>query len=173
MSTPSAMRGREPQAYRNYVWQSMLDGEMNDRYWRFQAARYSKREKAVKIFLAITSSGTVAGWALWRGAPLVWQVLSAVSALLALALPVLDFTGQVERASDLRERWWGLTAEYSRLWAEIELDSADSISQRIQALKSKETDMVKIEAKYFSRDEALIHKCQDQVLNARGLSQGK
>ena len=147
----------------------MLDGEMNDRYWRYQAARYAKREKTVKIFLAITSSGTVAGWALWHGAPVVWQVLSGVSALLAVALPILDFTGQVERASDLRERWWSLTAEYRRLWAEIDSGTAALISRRIQALEQREKEMVKVEAKYFNRDETLINKCQDEVLKARGL----
>lgn len=173
MSTPSSMRGSESQTYRKYVWQSMLDGEMNGRYWRYQATRYAQREKTVKIFLAFTSSGTVAGWKFWEGTPWVWQAFSVISALLALALPILDFTGQVERASDLHEQWWGLTAEYGQLWAEIEMNKAALIPQRIHALKVKETEMVKIEAKYFKRDEKLINRCQDQVLNARELSKAK
>jgi hypothetical protein len=147
----------------------MLDGEMNDRYWRYRASIYAGREKTVKIFLALTSSATVAGWALWHGAPILWQALSGSSAVIAIVLPFLDFTGQVERASDLRERWWMLTAEYGHLWAEIDSDSAASISQRIQTLKLKEKDAVKIEAKYFKRDETLIERCQDEVLKARGL----
>ena len=170
MSTPSAMRSKESQAYRKYVWESMLDGEMNDRYWQYQATRYAQREKTAKIFLAFASSGTVAGWVLSHSVPLVWQVLSGISAVLALALPILDFTGHVERAADLRQQWWGLTRGYSQLWAEMELDSATSISQRIEALRQKETEMVKIEAKYFRRDETLVKRCQAEVLKARGLS---
>ena len=146
----------------------MLDGEMNDRYWRHRAAVYATREKWVKIFLAITSSGTVASWALGQ-APLLWKFLSGISALVAIALPFLDYTGQVERASDLRKGWWELTTEYNRLWACIDSSAEASIDGETRPLKAKEVELCKIESKYFTRDQALIHKCQQEVLRARGL----
>jgi hypothetical protein len=170
-STPHPCRVSD--GLRNYVWRSLLDGEMNDRYWRYRSAAYASREKALKIFLAITSSGTVAGWVVWHSIPLLWQLLSGVSALLAIALPILDYTGQVERASDLREGWWDLTAEYDRLWAGIDSSSDALVQEQTKPLKAKEGEMSKTESKYFSRDEALILKCQHEVLRARSLPVAK
>ena len=154
---------------RKYVWESMLDGEMNDRYWRLRGAGYALREKVLKIFLGVTSSGTVAGWAIWKNLPLLWQVLSGISAVVAIALPILDYTGAVERASDLRMGWWKLTQEYKRIWARIDGSTDASVEEQIKPLKEKEVEMSGIEVK-FSRKEALILKCQEAVLRARGLS---
>jgi hypothetical protein len=158
---------------RKYVWERLLDAEMNDRYWRDRAAIYATREKGLKIFLAITSSGTVAGWVVWQNFHLLWQVLSGMSALLAIALPILDYTGQVERASDVRKGWWELTTEYNRVWVRIDLDTDASIQEKTLPLEAKELNLVKIESRYFSRDETLIRKAQQDVLRARGLASSK
>jgi len=169
MTSPSAAPSGPSPGFRKYVWDSMLDGEMNDRYWRHRAAVYASREKALKIFLAITSSGTVAGWAIWQNAHWAWQGLSSISALLAVALPFLDYAAQIERASDLRKGWWKLATEYNRLWAGIDSNSDARIEEQVRPLKAKEVEMSKIESKFFPRDEALILRCQKDVLRAKGL----
>ena len=91
---------------------------MNARYWGHLARRYQKREMGIKIFLAATSSATVAGWVLWKHAPLLWQVLSGISALLAIALPILNYSQRIATMADLRAKWMHLRVEYDRLWAE-------------------------------------------------------
>jgi hypothetical protein len=171
MSTLGVAPSKITAALRKHVWDSMLDGEMNDRYYRYRASTYAGREKGLKIFLALTSSGTVAGWTLWSTPPytLIWKMLSGVSAALAISLPFLDYTGQVERASTLRKGWWELRAKYEQLWAEIQSDFTGSIDERLKPLKQKETELVEIEAKYFKRDEPLVKKCQQEVIRAKGL----
>jgi hypothetical protein len=170
MSSPTLQSSGVSEGLRTYVWDSMLDGEMNDRYWRKRAGFYVFWEKWLKIFLAITSSGTVAAWAIPQIVHYVWRGLSGVSALLAMAMPFLDYTGQVERASDLRKGWWELTVEYKRLWACIDSSTDDSIDEQIKPLKAKEVEMSKIESKFFTRDENLIREYQKDVLRAGGYS---
>jgi hypothetical protein len=111
----------------------------------------------------------VAAWAIPQIVHYVWQGLSGVSALLAMAMPFLAYTGQVERASELRKGWWELTAEYKRLWACISSTDA-SIDEQIKPLKAKEVEMSKIESKFFTRDENLIREYQKDVLRAGGYS---
>ena len=49
---------------RKIIWDSMLDAEMNERYWSKLSKRYYKKEQRTKIFLAIMASGTVASWSI-------------------------------------------------------------------------------------------------------------
>jgi hypothetical protein len=168
--SPKPVASDTGRAYRSEVWQRMLDAEMNDRYWRDRASDFAQREKGLKVFLAITSSATVAGWTVWHNVPIVWQILSGVSAVIAVALPILDYTSQVERASDLRSEWWDLAGEYRTLWVELNANLKAPISDRLRPLQGRETEMAKIESKYFKRDEALVKKSQRAVLVARGLA---
>jgi hypothetical protein len=160
-------------AYRPEVWRRMLDAEMNGRYWRGRASGLAQREKSLKIFLAVTSSATVAGWTVWHGIPPIWQVLSGLSAIVAVALPILDYTSQIERASDLRSEWLEVAGKYNRLWAEINANLDGPVSDRLQEFQAKEAEMAKIESKHFTRNDALIRKSQREVLVARGLAPRK
>jgi hypothetical protein len=90
--------------HRKLVWDSLLDADMNARYWGHLARRYQRREMRTKIFLAITSSGAVAGWTLWSRWPQVWHVLSGVSMVVAVALPVLNYSQIIEGVSELRAK---------------------------------------------------------------------
>jgi hypothetical protein len=76
---------------RKSLWYSMLDADMNARYWSYLSRRYSNRDKYSKIFLALMSSGTVASWGFWSDMQIIWKILSACSALLAIALPIINW----------------------------------------------------------------------------------
>jgi hypothetical protein len=98
------------------VWNSMLDADMNARYWKYLVERYSSRETILKIFLAVMASGTVAGWGIWDQYEIIWKVLSSVSALLAIALPILNYSKVIESMSELAGKWGELRIEYEDMW---------------------------------------------------------
>jgi len=50
---------------RETIWDSMLDADMNVRYWAGLGRCYYKKDITYKIFLAAMSSGTVASWGIW------------------------------------------------------------------------------------------------------------
>ena len=154
---------------RKAVWNSMLDANMNVRYWKYLTQRYSIRERVLKILLAITSSGTVAGWTIWSKVPELWQSLSSLSALIAIALPILNYPKLIETMADLSGKWWEVKREYEDYWISLEAgESFDSISPRYNKTKSKEDVLVKTESR-LPYDEKLLRKCQEEVLRSRGL----
>lgn len=152
------------------VWESMLTAEMNARYWARLASRYKSREDWGKIFIALASSGTVASWAIWQDLSLLWKLLSALSAVIAVAMPILDFPSKVETMSDLRGRWTELRSAYELLWAEVSEDDAYKGDNKLSALKSKEATMSKDEAS-FPYDLELARQCQAEVRQSRGLNE--
>ncbi|HEV2731679.1 MAG TPA: hypothetical protein VGV15_16735 [Terriglobales bacterium] len=79
------------------LWDSLLDAEMNVRYWSTMCHRYSRYDTYSRIFLALTSSSTVASWEFWSQFPALWKTLSGLSALVAIVLAVIDLPKKVSR----------------------------------------------------------------------------
>ena len=151
------------------VYKSMLDADMNVRYWKYLTQRYSNRDRNIKIFLAITSSGTVAGWSIWNEIPFLWQVLSGISAIIAIVSPILNYQKIIEATSDLSGKWWELLRYYESFWINVKNGQTDNrIEKEYTRTKAKEDALVKKETK-LHQDIKLLRECQNEVLHSRGL----
>jgi hypothetical protein len=145
----------------------MLDAEMNVRYWSAICHRYSKYDIGSRVFLAVTSSSTVAGWGFWAYRPEVWKTLSGVSALLAIVLTVVDLPKKVSRISVLVARWKQSQVEYELLWnSDRSLNSPQSKS-KYNNCKHREIANTS-EEQTLPRDEKLLKKCYEDVYRAHG-----
>jgi hypothetical protein len=152
------------------IWKSMLDADMNARYWKYLVVRYSARDKGLKIFLAIMASGTVAGWGLWEAVPWLWKSLSSISAIVAISLPILNYQKSIDQMSTLAGKWGELRIEYEDLWLQVRnhqdsqtLERAYKKFRKIEAsLQEKETKL--------PDDKALLWKCFEEVKKTRKLS---
>src|SRR2546423_763950 len=83
---------------------------------RFDSLSCSISDTWTKIFLAVTSSSTVATWGFWTDVAWLWKSLSAISAVLAVALPILDWNRKLSELSDLHGRWVQIRNEHENLW---------------------------------------------------------
>lgn len=155
---------------RKYVWELMLDSDMNVRYWKCLVRRYSNYDKYSKIFLALISSGTVASWTIWNNIPLLWQLLSSCSAIIAVALPILNYQKNIEIMSDLSGMWAEIKNEYENIWSTLSRTSnINEISQQCERIKGKEVPLVKQESK-LPNDKKLLLRCHEEVSTARGIT---
>lgn len=139
------------------------------RYWGQMARTYASRETWVKVFLAVTSSGTVASWAFWASLPLIWKALSGLSAVVAIVLPILNYPGKIATMVELSGKWSELSGAYDQLWARYESDAAGPPSSEINPLKQREAELTKLAA-VLPQSKQLVRKCQAEVRRARGLS---
>lgn len=155
---------------RKAVWGSMLDADMNSRYWKALTARYSRRETVLKIFLAIMASGTVAGWGIWEEHSNMWKFLSAMSALLAIALPILNYQKVIEKFSALAGNWGELRIEYEDMWLGVESHPDNqSLERTYKKFRATEKSLEKKEPKNISDDKDLLQQCFNDVKKSRGL----
>ena len=155
------------------VWESMLDADMNSRYWKALAARYSKRETVLKIFLAVMASGTVAGWGIWEDYSQIWKLLSAISALIAIALPILNYQKVIQKLSELAGNWGELRIEYEDMWLEVKNQPDNqALVRTYKKFRATEKSLEKKEPKNISDDKDLLQSCFDDVKKSRGLIKG-
>lgn len=158
---------------RKIVWKSMLDADMNFRYWKYLTQRYVKRDRNIKIFLALTSSGAVAGWSIWNDIKCMWQILSGLSAVIAIVSPIMSYQKLIEVTSDLSGKWWELMRYYETFWCRAENgELSGRIEEEFTNCKAKEDDLVKRETK-LPQDMKLLKKCQEEVLHSRSLGRKK
>jgi hypothetical protein len=150
------------------VWRDMLTAEFNVEYLDQISRKFSRRERNIKIFLACTSSATVAGWSIWTPHPWVWQGLSAISAIIAVASPILDHKGLQERIRRTRTGWHELVFAYRALWPDLDSEAHDEhLHYRIEELERR---FIKVSEEDIAlpRDEQLMRVAQKQVLHRRG-----
>jgi hypothetical protein len=126
--------------------------------------------------LACMSSGTVGAWMIWNDPKnypygvIVWKLLSAASALLSIALPILNFTKKISAASRLKWEYSALQAEYDVLWLKLSLLSNVQAINEFSKISKRESELTKMEDNLPTNDEKLIRKCQTEVITSRGLT---
>lgn len=146
----------------------MLDAEMNQRYWSKLGRKYSLFDTYAKIFLAILSSGCVAGWQFWGNNPEYWKTLSGSAAILSVVLPILKWPKVISQMSDLSGKWVQIKTDYELLWIDFDTDSVSSrksseINKRYKAIKQREVSPKKIEFDLPKSEKLLIEAYKEVV----------
>ena len=156
---------------RQVIWEAVLDADLNLRYWDHLSRRYSRWDKWTKIFLAIMSSSTVAGWGIWNEIDLLWKGLSAISAVTAIALPILDWQRKIGEMSNLKGKWSRISRAYENLWEDLLL--GPTTTELVEEYRKVRNEMEGEEdntAPDLPHDTKLIQRCRDEILESRGLN---
>jgi hypothetical protein len=161
---------------RKRVWNALLDSELNCRYLGYLISRYHQRDICSKIFLACMTSGTVGTWIIWNDPAkypygvVAWKILSAFSALLSIALPILNYGKKVSAASRLRWEHCEIQSQYDVLWLKLpRIPSPNQCINELSKIAKKEAALARHEDNLPLNNHKLIRKCQSEVLTARGL----
>lgn len=158
---------------RTAIWKSMLDSDMNARYWKYLVNRYSKKDKSIKIFLAVMTSSTVAGWGFWESQPDLWKTLSALSAIIAIVFPLLNYQKSIEQISALAGKWGELRMEYEDLWLLVKDHQQPQVLERTYKKYRKIESTLQEKEMRIPADKKLLKKCYGEVINTRALNRTK
>ena len=156
---------------RNTLWRAMLDSQFNSIYWRTVADKYSRLDFWVKIFLALSASGTVAAWGIWFEHQNVWKALSGLAAIVSIASPFLAFSKKAESAAAHAGTWAELRIRTADLWEAYESKGeskaiADEHAKQRKIFIDLEREDAKLKIPQHKR---LAERCQREVLRAKGL----
>ena len=149
------------------IWESMLDAEMNERYWAHLSRNYYKKDRLIKIILAITTSGTVASWGFWVDFQILWKVSSAVAGIIAIIFPFLKLESAIDKMATIKGKWKKVLSDYEILWLYKKKKTENETIEEYRKIKEKENE---IEEDNFPIKKRLISKIQDEVIKSRGIS---
>ena len=73
-------------------------------------------DKTINVFLAITSSSSIAAWAIWQKHDIVWAVIIALSQVVTAVKPFLPFKVRLKAVADLNDRIQDISLECEKGW---------------------------------------------------------
>jgi hypothetical protein len=89
--------------------------------------------------------------------------------VIAVILPLLDYSSRVERFNKLSTKFAQLRTGYDQLWAQIDDLAPDTIRNMQGQLAAKEIEVADLQTTE-PVDRKLLVDCQTEVLQSRGLA---
>lgn len=82
--------------YQLKYWRELQQLKENLNYIQLYLEKLESTDRAFKIFLAITSSGSIAGWAIWKNLSLLWAIIIASSQVINVIKPFLPYEARLK-----------------------------------------------------------------------------
>ena len=106
-------------------------------------------ERGISIFLAVASSGSIAGWLMWEEAFILWALIIGISQVIVVIKEFLPFktrvaslpalTYELEQLANSAEKDWVRVAggeltekEINELWHEIKSKKTDHVHKALE-----------------------------------------
>jgi len=121
------------------IWSLLNNTKFKGYCLGFVVERFQKWDRNLNIFLALASSGSIAGWAIWNDYPIVWGVIIASSQVLTVVKPYFPYFKYVKELNKKCYQVDGLSIEAEKLWYDFrnELISTEIAAERFFDLKKQ------------------------------------
>lgn len=130
--------------------------------------RYRKYDRNLNIFLAITSSSSIAGWAIWSEWAMVWGIIIAASQVVTALKPIFSFNKHVHTLNTRCYKQEFLFLELDRLWHSImdkEL-TTENAKTKLEHLKQRITENEFFDDDdSFEPDQGIIDKATEMTVD--------
>lgn len=101
------------------IWTTLCNVKYNSYCLGFVVSRFQKWERNMNIFLAVTSSGSIAAWAIWTKMPMLWGTIIAASQVVNVIKPFLPYFKYVKELNAKNFQMEMLSIEFEKLWNEV------------------------------------------------------
>lgn len=93
------------ETYHTKYWNLLKELKVHVLYLQNYATNQYRLDRGVDIFLAVASSSSIAGWALWKDYQAVWAVVIALSQVVTAVKPLLPYKRRLAALSSLGACW--------------------------------------------------------------------
>ena len=139
----------------NYVEAHILDAE--------------KRDRHIKIFMAITSSASIGAWTIWKELSFLWGGIIALSQVLAAISPHLPYKTRLKTYSSVLHELEELFIQSEAKWHDIALGKQDEneINKARTNLRLQKQKIMKkhLPSSVISYDAKKAGKAEELALN--------
>lgn len=105
--------------YQARYWNQLKEFKTHVIYLHNYAAHSEWWDKTINIFLAITSSSSIAAWAIWQKYQIVWAIIIALSQVVTAIKPFLPFKQRLKAISDLNDKIQEISLECEEGWFSV------------------------------------------------------
>jgi len=146
---------------RNKIWYSLVECKTNEYYAAKVTRIYQWAEWISNSFLVITTSSSVAAWAIWTDLYVLWAIIIAISQILMLLKPFLLFPRYIKTYNEKAISYQYLSWELEKLWYNLENNklNEESAFEQFDKIKQKliENDRFPDEVILVTHPRSLSH----------------
>ena len=139
------------------------DTAFNMCYCDALAKRYQRCHDIGMCFVAVFTSTTVLSWLASMEWSSISKTLSAISAALAIVLPILKLDDKSKRMLATYAEWYMIKCEYDALWAKRSAISKQEGAERIADILAREGKESVPDAGLSFDNEKVRQKCSEKV----------
>ena len=155
-----------PSPYQNRYWKELYQLIVHVNYLEIYMEKSEGMNRAINIFLAITSSGSICGWAIWDEYDFIWAIIIAASQLLNAIKQFLPYRTRLKAISGILRELGELLTSAEMKWFDVaEGNLTEEEINKLQfEVRKKETQSLQkhlgentlpMKKKYFSEAEQL------------------
>jgi len=133
-----------PSTYQDRYWKELYQLRVHVNYLELYMEQSEFIDKSVNIFLSVTSSSSICGWAIWNKFGFIWAVIIAASQLVSVVKQFLPYRTPQKAISGILREFEELLTFYEMKWfdvAEGNLTNAE-INNLQYEMRSKKTKIL-------------------------------
>ncbi len=150
------------------VYDLLRTSRLNAKYFGCRVASFKRINFWIEFVLAATATGSaIAGLAFWTTEPgkYAWQILAVISALIAIAKPLLKLADRIQEVQELAGDFKGLEYELKKI--EVAIRQERGFTPAMKKLFAASLDRFGVLAKKSESesriDTKLKRRCQEEV----------
>ncbi len=102
--------------YQQKYWNQLKELKVHVYYAQHYAVKQNKYDQIINIFLAISSSSSIAAWALWKEYQFVWAFIIAASQVVTAIKPLLPYKKRLSALNKLGDMLSLIALKAERDW---------------------------------------------------------
>ena len=105
--------------YQDRYWKELYQLRVHVNYLEIYMERSERLDKAISIFLAITSSSSICGWAIWNRFSFVWGMIIAISQLINAIKYFLPYRDRMKSLNKIVRDFDELLVLFEMKWFDV------------------------------------------------------
>ena len=110
---------------REKIWAALVNLRYKGYLIDLLVNAFQRWDRNINIFLALTSSGSIAAWAIWKKYEITWGIIIAMSQIVTVIKPYFPYYKYVKELNAKSLKIENLNIEFERLWDKLQRGKLD------------------------------------------------
>lgn len=153
--------------YQKRYWQELYDLKVHTAYLEIYLLKTEKIDTVINAFLAVASSGSIAGWAIWKEQQFIWASIIVLSQFITAIKTFLPYNLRIKNISKVLKEMESISIHYEKNWFYISegqktIEETNTLRFEMKEKKSQlmqkyfATNMLPVKKKYLEEAEVII-----------------
>lgn len=130
--------------YQERYWKELFELRVHVNYLERYMEESEFIDNSINIFLAVTSSSSICGWAIWNKYSFLWAVIIAASQVINVVKQFLPYKARLKTTGGILKELEELLYSYETKWFDVERGDLkeDEINKLQFEIRSEKTKIV-------------------------------